>query len=199
RVDSLEGALVDLLVADLTRVKTLSWWSTDLLCQSLAALCRHAGAKSVARVADALTETIRNPQTPIGSLGPLVKALVVVGGRLPPEEAASRANGAIAVLDTLWRTRTVPLERIILAGGLAAPWPGMGPTEARAHARRIVADLEDILRVPNLMPSELNRLARALAVVYGRLDAGERAAHSNTLLVSNANTILATLRDPKSK
>jgi hypothetical protein len=197
--DSLERALVDSLVADLTRVKSLSWSSTALLCQSLAALSAHTSAKSAARVADALTETIRNPQTPIDLLGPLVKALVVVGGRLPPEDASSRTNGAIAVLDTLWSTRTVPLDRTILAEALAAAWTGVGPTEASAHARRMVADLEDLLRAPNLMPFELNRLARALALVYGRFDPAERSAHSNTLLVAQANTVLATLRDPKSK
>jgi hypothetical protein len=148
RVDSLERAIVDSLAADLTNVKSLSLFSTGFLSQSLAALCRRAGAKSAARVADALTETIRNPQTPIATLEPLVKALVVVGGQLPPEDASSRADQVIAVLDTLWRTRTKPLERIILAEALAAAWKSVGQTEASAHARRMVADLEDLIQDP---------------------------------------------------
>jgi hypothetical protein len=148
-------------------------------------------------VADGLTETVRNPQTPIANLEPLVKALVAVGGKLSRENASARADRGIAVLDTLWRTQTKPLERIILAEALAAAWTGVGPTEASAHARKMAADLEDLLQDPTLMPFEQHRLARALAKVYGHLGPADRASHSKTLIASRANTILATLRDPK--
>jgi hypothetical protein len=196
RADSLERAIVDSLVADMIGVKSLSFFSTRLLSQSLAALCGRPGAKSAARVADALTETICNPQTPIVTLEPLVRALVAVGVRLPPKDASSRADRVIAVLDTLRRTRTKSLERMILAEALAAAWTGLGPTEASDHARRMATDLGDLLRDPKLLPFEQHRLARALAVVYRHLDPAERAAHANAIIVPHANTILATLRDP---
>jgi hypothetical protein len=213
RADSLERALVDSYLIDLADVKSLS--SRGLTVAAVVDVCGHAGAKSAARVADALTEAIRHPQTPIELLPPLVRALVVAGGRLPPGEASSRANRAITELAPLWRTRTKPLDRIVLAEALAAAWPGVGPTEASARARRTVADLEGLLRDPQLTPSEQgrlaevseqshlahayeqNRLAQALVVVYGHLGPAERAAHSTTLLESHANTILAVLRNPR--
>src|SRR5262249_38511207 len=82
-------------------------------------------------------------------------------------------------------------------------------------ARRTGADLEALLRDPQLTPSEQGRLAEApeqshlaqaseqsrlaqsLVVVYGHLGPAERTAHSNTLLESHSNTILAVLRNPK--
>src|SRR5262249_16604386 len=122
--------------------------------------------------------------------------LGMAGGRLPSGEASSRTDRVIAVLDTLRSTRTEPLERIILAEALAAAWTDVGPTEASAHARRMVTDLEDFLRNPTLAPFAQSRLAQALVVLYGHLGPAERAAHSNTLLASHANTILAAPRNP---
>jgi hypothetical protein len=198
RADSLERALVDSLLTVLADVKSLSYGGTGgQRVAGVAAVCGRAGAKSAALAADALTETIRNPQTPIELLPPLVTALGVAGGRLPPGEASSRANRAIAVLASRRRTRTKPLERIVLAEALAAAWTGVGPTEASAHARRTAADLEDLLRDPKLAPFELGRLAQALVVVYRHLGPAKRAAHSNALLASHAHTTLAALRDPK--
>jgi hypothetical protein len=198
RADSLERALVDSLPTDLADVKSLfSRGNVGQAVAAVAAVCERADAKSAARVADALIETIRNPQTQIEWLPPLVTALGVACGRLSPEEASSRANRAIAVLASLRRTRTKPLDRIVLAEALAAAWTGLGPTEASAHARTTVADLEDLLRDPKLNPFEQSRLTQALVVVYGHLGPAERAAHSNALLASRANTILAALRNPK--
>jgi hypothetical protein len=94
-------------------------------------------------------------------------------------------------------TRTKPLDRIVLAEALAAAWTDVGPTEASAHARTTVADLEELLRDPKLTPFEQGRLAQALVVVYGHLGPTERAAHSNALLASHADTILAALRNPR--
>jgi hypothetical protein len=197
--DSLERALVDSLLTDLADVMSFGRIDarTAAAVAAVAEVCRRAGAMSVARVADALIETIRNPPTPIEFLPPLVTALGVAGGRLPPGEASSRANRAIAMLASLWRTRTKPLDRIFLAEALAAAWTGVGPTEASAHAKKTVADLEDLLRDPKLTPFEQSRLAQALVVVYGHLGPAEMSAHSNTLLASHANTILAALRNPK--
>jgi len=196
--DSLERALVDALLTDLADVKSLfSSGIEDPTVAAVAELCRHAGAKNAARAADALTEKIRNPQTSIDLLPPLVTALGVAGGRLPPGEASSRANQAIAVLTSLRSTRTKLLERIVLAEALAAAWTGVGPSEASAHARKMVADLEDLLRDPKLTPFEQSRVAQALVVVYGHLSPAEKAAHSNALLVSLANTNLAVLRKPE--
>jgi hypothetical protein len=198
RADSLERALVDSLPTDLADVKSLfSRGNVGQSVAAVAAVCGRADARSAARVADALTETIRNPQTPIELLPPLVTALGVASGRLPPGEASSRANRAIAVLASLQSTRTKPLDRIVLAEALAAAWTGLGPTEASAHARTTVADLEDLLRDPKLTPFEQSRLAQALVVVYGHLGPAERAAHSNAILASHADTILAALRNPK--
>jgi hypothetical protein len=198
RADSFERVLVDSLLTDLAGVKSLSASEIERrMVAAVAAVCGRAGAKSAARVADALTETIRNPQTPIELLPPLVTALGVAGGRLPPGEASSRAKRAIAALASLRSTRTKPLDRIVLAEALAVAWTGVGPTEASAHARTTVADLEDLLRDPKLTPFEQSRLAHALVVVYGHLGPAEWAAHSHALLASHADTILAALRNPK--
>jgi len=200
RADSLERVLVDSLLTDLAGVKSLPLSGIEgRMVAAVAEVCGRAAPKSAARVADALIETIRNPQTPIELLPPLVTALGVAGGRLSPGEAASRANRAIAVLASLRSTRTKPLDRIVLAEALAAAWTGIGPTEASAHARTTVADLEDLLRDPKLTPFEQSRLAQALVVVYGHLGPAQRAAHSNALLASHADTILAALRNPKNK
>jgi hypothetical protein len=197
RADCLECALVDSLLTDLADVKSLSPGRIEhRTVAAVAEVCGRAGVKNAARVADALTETIRKPQTPIELLPPLVTALGVAGGRLPPGEASSRANRAITMLTSLRGTRTKPLERIVLAEALAAAWTGLGPIEASAHARRMVIDLEDLLRDPKLNPFEQRRLARALVVVYGHLGPAERAAHSNALLAPHTNTILAALRNP---
>jgi hypothetical protein len=162
-------------------------------------VCGRASARSAARLADALTEAIRNPQTPIEVLPPLVQALGAAGGRLPHGEASPRANTVIAVLAGFRSTRTKPRDRVVLAEAMAAAWPGVSPTEASAHVRRTVADLEDLVREPKSTLPELNRLTRALGVVYRYLGAAERAALPNTLLASHANTLLAVLRNPRYK
>jgi hypothetical protein len=198
RAEALERALVDSLIADLADVKSLySRGNARQTVAAVTAVCGHAGAKSAALAADALTETIRKQQTPIELLPPLVKALAAAGARLPPEEASARVNRAIAALASLWGTRTKLLDRAVLAEALAAAWARVGPTEAGAHARRVVADLEDLLRDPKLTPVELSRLAQSLVVVYGHLGPAERAAHANTLFAAHANTFLAALRNPK--
>ena len=154
-------------------------------------------ADRAALVAEALTELIRKPRTPIELLPPLVTALGAAGSRLPAGEASTRANRAIAELASHWRTRTKPLERVVLAEALAVAWPCVGPANANSHARRTVAELEDLLRDPKLTPYEESRVARALVVVYGHLGSAERAAHSKALLNSSANAIIALLRKPK--
>jgi hypothetical protein len=194
RGESLERALVDSFLADLADVKSLRLSPWRAPGQALAAVCGRPGAKSAPRVADALSETICNPQTPIEVLEPLVRALVVVDRQLPPEEAASRANRAVAALDTLWRTRTKPLDRVALAEALGAAWAGMGPNQAGARARSVVADLEGLVRDPKLAPFEHSRLQQALVVVCGHLDPTERAARANTLFAAHANILLAALR-----
>jgi hypothetical protein len=197
RADSLERALVDSLLADLANVRPSRLPSGIRLCQSLAAVCRRPGQKSAVHAAEALTEIIRNPQTPLEMLEPLVAALVQVGGQMAREEASPRVNRAIAVLDTLWRTRTKPLERVALAEALAAAWKGVGTTGASDHARRVVAGLEDLTRDPKLVPFEHSRLPLALAAAYEHLDPAEKAARANTHLAAHANTLLAALRNSK--
>ena len=61
----------------------------------------------------------------------------------------------------------------------------------------MAADLEGVLRGPKLTPVDQSKLAQALVVVYGHLGPAERAAHSNAILASHADTILAALRNPK--
>jgi hypothetical protein len=196
--DSLERALVDSFLGDLADVKSLRLSPWRAPGRSLAAASGRPGAKSAARAADALSETICNPQTPIEVLEPLVTALVVVGRQLPPEDASSGANRAVAALDTLWRVRTKPLERIALAEALAAACTGLGPTEAGARAKRVATDLEGLVRDPKLAPFEHSRLQQALVVVCGHLDPAEKAARANTLLAAHANILLAALRKSES-
>jgi hypothetical protein len=197
QADALERALVDSLVADLAPVEQPSFaFRHSLAAQSLAAVYGRAGVKSATRVADALLKTMREPQISIETIIPLVKAHVVVGRQLPAEEASARANQAIAVLDNLWRTRTQPLERMVLAEALAAALAGVSPTESAAHARRVVADLEDLQRDPKFMPVHLIPLGRALVAVCQHLGPAERA-HRTTVLAAHANTLLAMLTDSK--
>jgi hypothetical protein len=197
RAEFLERALVDSLLADLANVKPSRLPSGIRLCQSLSAVCRRPGTQSAVRATGALTEIICNPQTPIEMLEPLVTALVQVGGQMPREEATARVNRAIAVLDTLWRTRTKPLERVVVARALTAAWKGLGTTEASDRARRVVADLEDLTGDPKLVPFEHSRLPLALAAAYEHLEPAEKAARANRHLAAHAKTLLAALRNSK--
>jgi hypothetical protein len=188
---SLEGALVEALVANLADTK--SDYVIGMLAQALATVCGHPGAKSAARAAEALTAAIRNPRTPFGLLRPLAKALAAVDGQLPPTEAYSHANQAVAVLGPLWVARTGPLDRAALAEALAAVWTRLGPKEAAARARRAAADLEDAIRDAKTAPHEIHPLAEALAAVYAHLGPAERAERATTV----ADALLAALRRPK--
>jgi hypothetical protein len=198
RADSLRRSLVDSFLADLADVKSLRVPSAGPLCRSLAAVCKPAGAKSATRAADALAATIRNPQIPVEVLEPLVTALVAVGGQLPTEEAAARVNGSITLLDTLWRTRTKPAERLALAEALAAAWAGVGPAEGAEHAARTAADLEVLVRDPKIALFRAGRFPRMILAVCGHLGPAERVARANALLAAYANTLLTALRDSKS-
>jgi hypothetical protein len=188
---SLEGALVDSLVANLADARSLE--ARGLLGQALASVCGRPGAKSAARAAEALAAAIRDPQTPLALLKPLAEALAAVGGQLTPVEASSHANQAVEVLDSLWVARTGPLDRAPLAEALAAVWTRLGPDEAGAHARRVAADLEDAFGAAKAAPNELYRLAEALAAVYGHLDPAERGPRANAV----ADALVAALRRPR--
>jgi hypothetical protein len=187
---SLEDALVDSLIADLADAKSLP--ARDLVGQALASVCGRPGARRAARAAEALGAAIRDPQTPIGSLKPLAEALAAVSGQLRPTEASSHVNQAVDVLDSLWGTRTGPLDRASLAEALAALWTRLDPRDAAAHARTVAAQLEAAFRDAHDDSRELYRLVDALAAVYGPLDPAERAARGNAV----ADALLAALRRP---
>jgi tRNA A-37 threonylcarbamoyl transferase component Bud32 len=198
QADALQRALVDSLVADLGPVKQRSLaFHRRLAAQALAEVCGRADAKSAARVADALSATIRDPQVARETILPIVEALVVVGKQLPPEEASDRAKQAIVALDTLWRTRTQPLDRIVTSFALAAAMAGVDQADAAAHARRVLSDLEDLQRSPQFIPAHLLHLERPLVELCGYLSPAERASHGNTLLSAHASALLAMLRDSK--
>ena len=195
RAESLERALVNSLLADMAIVKPSDLPSGIRLCQSLAAVCRRPGEKSAVHAAEALTEIICNPQTPIEMLEPLVTALVQVGAQMTRAEASTHVNRAIAVLNTLWRTRTTPLERVAVAEALTAAWKGVSTTEASDQARKVVTDLEDLTRDPKFVLFEHGRLPLALAAAYEHLDPAEKAARANTHLAAHANVLLEALRN----
>jgi hypothetical protein len=187
---ALEGAVVDALVADVADAK--AGLLQVALAQALATVCGRPGARSAARAAETLTAAIRDHRTSLGLLVPLAKALAEVGGQLPPAEAASYANRAVAVLGPLWVTSTEPLVRAQLAEALAAVWTRLEPAEAAAHARRAAADLEAAIRDAKPRPHELLPLAEALVAVYAHLGAAERAERATAV----ADALLAALRRP---
>jgi hypothetical protein len=187
---SLEGAVVDSLVADLADAK--GDYLRITVAQTLATVCGRPGAEGAARAAETLTAAIRDPRTSFGQLGRLAKALAEVGGQLPPAEAASHANRAVAVLGPLWVARTDPLVRAQLAEALAAVWTRLEPAEAAAHARRAATDLEDAIRDPKAPPHEFLALATALAQVYAHLGPAERTERATAV----ADVLLAALRRP---
>jgi hypothetical protein len=191
-VAALEGALADALVADLADVKGA--YLQMALAQALGTVCGRPGAKSAARAAETLTAAIRDHRSSPGLLVPLAKALAEVGGQLPPAEAASHANQAVAVLGPLWVAEKKPLVRAQLAQALAAVWTRLAPAEAAAHARTAAADLEDAIRdaTPKSPPSELGPLAEALAAVYAHLGPAERTERATAVV----DGLLASLRRP---
>jgi hypothetical protein len=188
---SLESALVDSLVADLADANSLRVRRS--VGRALASACGRPGAKNAPRAAEALIAAIRDPQTPLVFLEPLVAALAVVSGQLPPKEASSHASQAVDVLGSLWVDKTGPADRAFLAEALAAMYGRLSPTEASAHAKKVAVDLESALRDSKAAPYELHSLAQALVAVYGHLGPDERVAHANTA----ADALVAALRRPK--
>jgi hypothetical protein len=188
---SLEGALVDALVADLANTK--SDYLRRILAQALTSVCGRPGARSAGRAAEALTAALRDPRTSPGLLKPLAEALAAVGGQLTPAEASSHANQAVAVLGSQWVAKTGPWDRAALAQALAAVWTRLEPTEAAAHARRAAADLEAAIQDAKTAPQEVHPLTEALVAVYAHLDPAERAERATTV----ADALLTALRRPK--
>jgi hypothetical protein len=188
---ALESALVDSLIANLAGAKSLI--DAPFLTRELASVGGRPGAKSTARAAEALSAALRDPHTQLQLLKPLAAALAVVSGQLSPEEAASQAHWVVDVLDSLWLSRTKPLDRASLAEAMAALWPRLSPAEAAAHARRVSADLEEALRDPKAAPIELARVVEALTEVWKHLDPAERVVRAN----SAADTFIAAIRRPR--
>jgi hypothetical protein len=188
---SLESAIVDGLLADLANAQSRR--STGLVGQALAKASGRPGATSAARVAEALTAAIRDPQTLPDALKPLATALAVVSGRLPPREASSHASRAADRLDSLWADGTARANRAALGEALAAVWTRLDSADAAARARRVAADLEDALRDAKAPPENISGPALTLAVVYDHLDAAERGARANVVV----DAVVAALRRPK--
>jgi hypothetical protein len=188
---SLESALVDSLVADLADAKSRQF--RGFLGQALATACGRPGAMGAARAAEALAAAIRDPRTPLATLKPLAVAFAVVGGRLPPKEAASHANQAVEALEVLWVANTAPPDRAFVAEAMAAVWTRLDPAAAAARAKRAAGDLEGAFRDSKAAPNELYRLAEALSAVYAHLDPAERSGRVNAV----ADALVAALRRPK--
>src|SRR5262249_32389771 len=143
-ITSLEDALVDALVADLTDVKSLA--ARGWVGRALASVGGRPGARGAARTAEALVAASRGPHNPPDRLNRLAEALAAVGGRLTPTEAAFHANQAVDALGSLWVARTGRWERAIVAAAMVAVWTLLAPDEAAAHARRTAAELENAFR-----------------------------------------------------
>jgi hypothetical protein len=188
---SLENALVDSLVADLSDAKSRQF--RGLLGQALATACGRPGATGGARAAEGLVAAIRDPQTPLTILKPLAAAFAVVSSQLPPKGASSHAKQAVDVLDSLWAAKTAPPDRASVAEALAAVWERLDPTDAAARAKRAAADLEDALRDSKDTPSKIGGLAMALSAVYNHLGPAERSGRASAV----ADTLVAALRKPK--
>jgi hypothetical protein len=188
---ALENALVDSLLANMGEARSLL--VGPLLARALASVGGRLGAKSTARAAEALSAAIRNPQAQLVLLKPLATALAVVSGQLHPREAASHTHQVVDVLGSLWVARTKPLERASLAEAMAALWPRLSPVEAAAHAKRVSAELQAVLRDPKTAPIELARLTEALTQVWKYLDPAERVVRAN----SAADTLIAVIRRPR--
>jgi hypothetical protein len=188
---SLESGLVDSLVADLADANSRKF--RGLLGRALAAASGRPGATGAARAAEALTAAIRDPQTPPEALKPLAAALAAVIGQLPPKEGSSHANQAVDLLDSLWRARTAPMDRVYLAVALAVVWPSLGPADAPARAKKAAADLEDAFRDSIAPPTRIYGLGMALAAVYNHLDPAERSRRANAVV----DSLVAARRKPR--
>jgi hypothetical protein len=177
---SLEGAIADVLVANLADARWLHL--RGHLGQSLAFVCARPGAKSATRAAEALTAVIRDPQTPLVSLRPLTAALALASSQLPAEQASAHAHRAAESLASLWTTRTNHYDRAFLAQATVAVCIHLGRPESTAHAKRMAVDLEDALQDSRAEPHLPPRLAEALVAVCNHLDPAERDARINAAM-----------------
>jgi tRNA A-37 threonylcarbamoyl transferase component Bud32 len=188
---SLESVLVDSLLADLADAKSRPFRA--VVGRALATASRIPGATDAARVAEALAAAIRDPQTRLEALKPLVAALAVVIGQLPLKDASSHVNRTVDGLDSLWGVRKTPYERATLAEALALLWSHLEPTAAAGCAKKVAADLEAALRDGKAAPHDIASLAIALSAVYNHIDPAERGERANAL----ADLLVAALRKPR--
>jgi hypothetical protein len=193
RAALLESDIVDSLVANLASTDEKSLHARGHLGQALGSVCGRPSAKGAPRSAGVLTAAIADPQTPFMAVKPLAAALAVVCGQLPPAEASSHAKKVVDVLESLWVTRTRPMERAPLAQATAAVWTYLSPREATAHAKRLAADIQVAFRDSKADQSDLGLLAEALTAVCDQLDPTERIAPVNSAL----DVVVARLRKPK--
>ena len=114
---------------------------------------------------------------------------MVVCAQLPPQEASSRRDRTLAVLDSLCNARTAPEDRARIVAALAVLWSHLDRADATARAQKAVAYLDGALRNPNLTPQEIPSIALALSAVYRFLEPAERCRQAN----SGADALLAAL------
>jgi hypothetical protein len=177
KVASLESAIVDVLVADLADTKVPM--ARLQLGQALGLVCGRAGTKCASRAAEALTATLRDPQTHPSMVRPLAAALAAVSAQLPAEQASARASKAAEILLSV---RAKPLDRPAIAQAIAEVWTLLGPQERASHARRLAVDLGDAFQDAKTEPTVLKYLAEALTTVCSQLDPAEEQARLNSAL-----------------
>jgi serine/threonine protein kinase len=189
---SLEGALVDSLLVDMGDPKAR--YNVGWVGLAMGAASGRPGATSAARVADALTAAIGDPQTMVETLKQLTAALVVVCPQLPGKEASARMHRSIDVLESLWNAKKKPAERAWIAAALAPALTHLDRADAAPRALRMVVYLDGALGDPKLPSHEISAVSVALSALHEHLDPAERRRYAN----SGADTLLAALRNAKS-
>jgi hypothetical protein len=128
------------------------------------------------RSADALLVALRDPLVDRDDELPLAEALAAVCDRLPPTQAADRAERALDVFLTLLRD---PAGRALAHHQLGKSIAAISPCLDAAAAARAAEALGAMIREPNSVEFLWPALSTALAAVCRRLPSSEAAAHVN--------------------
>jgi hypothetical protein len=119
----------------------------------------------------------------------------MVCAQLPPQEASSRRERALAELDSLWKARTAPRKRAWITVAQAVLWPHLDRTDAAARAQNAAAyfhgALDGALRNSNVDSLEIVSFVQALFAVCSLLEPAERSRQAS----SGAEILVAMLRN----
>jgi hypothetical protein len=163
------------LVHALQRSPGKTGTSIEQLRAALMVMCRRVDAAGAARVAEAVADAVRDPNTSAPHRTLYADAFAALADRLAPDQAAALESVLVeALLADLAAVQSRPF-RGLLGPALATACGRPGAAGAPRAAEALVAAIRD----PATPPTALKPLAAALAAVSGRLPAEETSAHAN--------------------